>query len=35
MDSVMDFPVFEVSIMRCNYLYISMLMDARDANRDG
>ena len=35
MDSVMDFSVFEVSITRFNYLYISMLMSIRDANRDG
>ena len=35
MDSVMDFPIFEVSITRFNYLYISMLMSIRDANRDG
>ena len=35
MDSVMDFSVFEVSITRFNYLYISILIGIRDANRDG
>ena len=35
MDSVMDISVFEVSITRFNYLYISMLIGMRDTNRDG
>ena len=35
MDSVMDFSVFEVSITRFNYLYISMLRCIKDVNRDG
>ena len=35
MDSVMDFSVFEVSITLSKYLYISILMCVRGANRDG
>ena len=35
MDSVMDFPVFEVSVTLPKYLYISKLMHVIDANRDG
>ena len=35
MDSVMDFPVFEVSITLFKYLYINMLIGARGVNCDG
>ena len=35
MDSVMDIPVFEVSITLFKYLYISVLMRVVYVNRDG
>ena len=35
MDSVMDFPVFEVSITLFKFPNISMLRGVRDVNRDG
>ena len=34
-DSVMDFPVFGVSITLFKYLYISVLMRVAYVNRDG
>ena len=35
MDSVMDFPVFGVSITLFKYLYISMLRCVMSVKRDG
>ena len=35
MDSVMDFPVFGVSVTLFKYLYMSMLKSVMCVNRDG